>query len=535
MNTKFYFGLLAAAALSMTACSNENEPNNGGENTIDPQATQYMAVRISNIGEGGTRAAAVGSPDEFEGANGTEGTITKENLYFLFFDGKGNAFTLAYANVNGDKIETNMVKPSELAQDETDGADKSLTGVLVLGKPTGEGYVGQTPSQMLCIANPRTTVMDELSLANKNLTSVLATITKTPDSGWDNESGVFLMTNSAYVDDANKLVRAVDVTGCIKTSADLAKQNPAKIYLERLTAKVRTIYDDSYTVKQRNNDNSLTDAEFVIDNGNKQKLNVVVNGWQLANTAEQANAFKVLTPSDYTDWGWTWNDAERHRSYWAESNQGGNLKNKTFDIYDNDQFTRGKFDPTKATENIQYCYENTGFTDAKATNRTVGATGIVVKATVQTADGNAIDMLKWAGTYYTSTRLKEKVVETYKAEHPESTITTANVEFIESNEAKNTWKAEIRLDNGTTQDMSYMYDDMLYWKNGITSYYVNIEHLGGLMGVVRNHIYEYTINNIVGLGIPGNNPELPKETEQFLACYVRVLNWHVITNGVDLE
>ena len=264
MKTKFYFGLLAAAALSMTACSNENEPNNGGENTIDPQATQYMAVRISNIGEGGTRAAAVGSPDEFEGAQGTEGSITKENLYFLFFDGNGNAFTLAYANVNGDKVETNMVKPSELAKDETDGADKALTGVLVLGKPTGEGYVGQTPSQMLCIANPRTSVMDELSLANKNLTSVLSTITKTPES-WDNAGGIFLMTNSAYVEGANKLVRAVDVTGCIKTDPEIAKQNPAKIYLERLTAKVRTSYADSYTVKQRNNDNSLTDAEFVID------------------------------------------------------------------------------------------------------------------------------------------------------------------------------------------------------------------------------------------------------------------------------
>ena len=56
-----------------------------------------------------------------------------------------------------------------------------------------------------------------------------------------------------------------------------------------------------------------------------------------------------------------------------------------------------------------------------------------------------------------------------------------------------------------------------------------------LTGVVRNHIYDYVIDGIVGLGTPGNETENPKVIESYLAAHVRILNWRTVSNTVTLE
>lgn len=538
---KKLFFLPALAAMMFSSCSSD-EPT--VDNPTGKDGESYMAINIKNIGQG-SRAAEVGDP-AFEAGLDKEGNITKENLYFLFFDDKGNAFPLAYANVNGT-VTTNMVKPNEIAWDKTEGTDdKTLQGVLVLGKAVGEGYVGKKPSTVICVANPNTTVM--ANLENKNLSTVLGTETNTPadkDATWYGANAKFLMTNSVYANadaNASSLFKEVDVTGCIKDTPEEAKANPAYIYIERVAAKVRATYASTMDIQKRvkKEDGTIEvvtgdKATFVLDN-EEVTFTAAINGWQLYNTAVKANAFKDLNLTKANAFTWKWNDLARHRSYWAVSNQGSTLDDNTWNLYDAASFANQSFATANPGANIAYCYENTGFTDVAANDRTPNsATAIIVKATISAKkkDGTTlanVDMMRWSGAYYTVARLKEKVADAYKAQFPDATVSADKVKFVENSTKDNTYHA--LYDN---YDMSELFGSILWWKNGVTSYSVNIEHFGGLIGVVRNHIYDYTFNGLIGLGVPGNDPNTPEEKEQFLSCYVRVLNWHVVSNTVTLE
>ena len=88
-------------------------------------------------------------------------------------------------------------------------------------------------------------------------------------------------------------------------------------------------------------------------------------------------------------------------------------------------------------------------------------------------------------------------------------------------------------------------------------YIVNIQHLGaktaddgietenyqtGYYGVVRNHAYNLELNSIKGLGTPVYDktsdipwPVDPDLTESFIAADIKVLAWHIIKMGVDLD
>lgn len=531
---KNLFYLSVFAALFTTSCSNNDEPNPSGNATGE----QYMAVTIKDVNSG-SRAVTDG---DFEAAENNEGKITAENLYFIFFDEYGNAFPLAYANVNGSEVITNMVKPKALSQSENDGSDdgSSLKGILVLGKAKGSGYVGKKPSQVICVANPNSTRMEDL--ANMPLDDVLGRPTGYPKTEWNGQTSNFAMTNSTYVTagENKKVVTAVDVTNCIFDTPEEAENTPAVIYLERLVAKVRVKYEESYKVQKRLPDGTVSDADnnFLIDN-TPITFKARIDGWQLYNSAGQSNAFKKLNLS--YDWEWTWNDATRHRSYWAESSHSTNFNKNTWDLYADDQFKQKSYDKDGAnkTDNVVYCYENTGFTKSNGkvntvTNRVQNeATAIVIKATITNADGEAIDMLRWAGAYYTLARLKERVAEAYAATY--GGIGNSDYVLFVQEDGKNSYYAQYNIPGQGSIDMKELFSNILWWKDGVTSYYANIEHFGGLIGVVRNHIYDYEVDGIIGLGIPGNKPTIDDETESFLACHVRVLNWHLLKNNITLE
>ena len=166
--------------------------------------------------------------------------------------------------------------------------------------------------------------------------------------------------------------------------------------------------------------------------------------------------------------------------------------------------------------------------------------GILVKATVRMRPARSegefqdVQLVRWAGAYYTEAELKKMIIANYNVA-TSSTLTANNVEFVEDTKP-NRWKAQIKNDAGAITDWSANYNNIMRWENGATSYYLNIEHLGGRFGVVRNHIYDYEFTGVIGLGVPGNKPENPEpEDETFLAARVAILNWHVISNNVVLE
>ena len=87
----------------------------------------------------------------------------------------------------------------------------------------------------------------------------------------------------------------------------------------------------------------------------------------------------------------------------------------------------------------------------------------------------------------------------------------------------------------------------LKYTKGQTYYYTEIKHLGkpgttGEFGVVRNHVYQFNIKNVVGYGTPVfdgdtdfETPERPKDIETYVAAEISILSWRVVEQTDTLE
>lgn len=520
---KKLFFLPALAAMMFSSCSSD-EPT--VDPSVDQNADKYMAFTITNLG--GSRATAEGDKD-YEDAAGTEGDIDAANLYFLFFDRNNNAFMLEGRTVSGTVENTNMVKPTSISVEKDAYGNEKISGTLVLGK-AAQPFLGQTPYQVLCVANPSTDAMK--ALGGKNLSQVLAVTTEAPNWAVDKR---FLMTNSTFVKDGKVMTSTLLTEKNISTVQSTAEENPVIINLERAAAKVRVTYGDDFIV---NNIEATPKSQTFEVDGDPTTLHVQVYGWRLMNYATTGYGFKQLSatyPAFTTTW---WNDETRERSYWADSYADASYSNTDYTLYGaTDNFTLKSFASANPLDNIDYCYENTRHQDVTATNRTEGATAFVVKAIVGTVTDGAftpIDMVKYAGKLYTVAHFKKMIEDQFKSTHTTATVNFVN--FVVDDASKNTWKATVTWNNNNTEDMSYIYNNFLWWQNGVTSYWMNIEHLAeGVFGVVRNHIYDYTVTDFNGLGIPGDNPGKPEDKESYMAAALRVLNWRVVSHNVTLE
>lgn len=559
MDKKFYSLAFAAVLLGLASCSSD-EPVIGGDNGGSVEGESYVAFTISNVG-GNSRAATAANT---ENAVGAEGILAAANVRFYFYDANKASFDFAASeNVNGTDPTTpadpdypgytyNMVKPTAIDLTANSLGGNAATGVLVLGKAASQGYIGATPSYVLCVANA--TAAEFNSLAGKSMAEALALTTTWAQLS---SSSSFMMTSATWVNNGVVTVADDNIQSHVAKTPALAQANPININIERLAVKVRATYNASIPVQSKVATETVGDdgqtitttyTDFVV-NGKKAKFDLAINGWQLQKTAVQSNMFKSLNAA-YATWTWAWNDPANKRSFWAET-LPGTLANTSYDIFatgDADKFTLHSFSTTAPTANIAYCYENT--TDATNTSFKVfdrtntKATAIVVKGTLSMTLGEgaaavsypSVQLCKWFGNYYTEDVLVGMIVDAYNKTN-NATKTAADIQFVDNASNDNTWKAQIN--KGTTEAPEWAdvanFDSILRWQYGLTSYYLNIEHQTGLPGVVRNHIYDYTFDGIVGLGFPGNEPETPEEQETFVAAHLNVLNWNVVSKTITLQ
>lgn len=514
---KYLLGAFATLSLGVLASCSNDEPAAKGENTPTGNV-QYMSVSITNVG-------AQSRAEVYEAAAGDkEAEITAENTRFYFFTEEGQPFVMSFTGVNGEVSNTNMVKPTVITTNNTDGTKPTVQGTLVLGEPNK--YVGNKPAKVICIANAR---VDYSTYANKSIDALTALTADAPEQGgWDS----FAMSNSCYYDAEGALINYTNVSDNIYATADEAKADPAVVYIERLAAKVRVLGLATYTSKVKDGDNYV-EQTYTIHTANGEentKLNVELQGWKLLNAATKAYTLKNIgnfgTAAPFADW----NAPELHRSYWATSAATETQFTQTaYDLYAEDnQFTLGNFSSANSTENIAYCYENTTLaTPEKVSDRSTKATAIIVKAVVKKGN-DAIDLCRWAGDYYTEDALKGIIVKAWNDENSANQISESDVAFTKNQ--NNTWRVSVK-------DSEYdRFTNISRWQNGLTSFWVNIEHMGQKFGVVRNHIYQYTFTDVVGLGVPGNELVDPTpETESNLVAVIDCIDWHLLSKTLVLE
>lgn len=515
---------MSLAALGFVACEkgiDNDNPQNG------EMEKSYVAITLSATDI--TTRATNGNPYE-EGRD--EERAVKSAYVFFFKDGA--AFPVAFDGTTSTNAGPNNYLEVQLTgnEEDMDNVSDVKDAVLVL-----QNYKGEYPNQIVAVLNWDPT--GQASYTLENLKTKITTL-GTDASG-------YVMSNAVYADNAKQTVDAVDLTiaNIGKTAAE-ALANPVTIHVERVAAKVVFTADN--------------DGKFAVEKEIEGKpVYAQIKGFELYNDYQESWLIKRIDP-EWTDLGFNWNDADWHRSYWAQS--------LGKDFVENSFAWNSENTPI---DGYVYCGENTR--DWKTNDY---RTKVIVKAQLVDADGNPFEVVNWYGKdYVTEDELKKVVANTLKNTYffgDGYTFTGLKPEDIKCVErgpsVEKSYEVYFQLSGTGATKKWYKYENGSYtmiadiatfnatlaeiqpalvYRNGMTYYWTDIKHLGAegktaQYGVVRNHVYKVNISDITGYGTPVYNgttdfitPEKPKDIVTYVSAQINILSWRIVAEDYPLN
>ena len=524
--SNFLVGMLACAAI--TACSNDDN-GNATNNGTESDGNTYLAVNLVANNDAMTRA-------ESEFSNGTEAESTVTKARFYFFNGTGTAYPVSNG-VNYIDVDNFTWTPDPGNSSSTNGQNVTTSSDIVLVL----NGVDAVPSSVVVLLNPPTT------LGNTSMAlSALRTTTADYANSSYTSSGTFVMSNSVYADGGN-IIDAVNIQGNLETSAAAANLNPVQIYVERAVAKVSV-------TQQAGASNPDTGIDF--GTGTNTNVYAKITGWTLANVRPATKLLKELNNSwlqtqPFADW----NDADNHRSYWAEGVSTAVTNTNSWDEI--------------TDSNDKYCNENAG-----SNNTTTTLTQLLVAAQLVDSEGNPVEIAEIMSRRMTVAELKDWILRALEQQHyiayqsasEPTTYTQIDADDIDFRAKTSTDPSSVRsyeaiatLASGAPAQLYERQSDGTYstvtdevvneylaeyvariWNDGMTYYFTPIQHLGNMSGVVRNHLYQINIQGVSGLGTPVYDPDSEIITEEvinqhsYLSAQINILAWNVVSNDVTL-
>ena len=545
---KFKLLSLALAALALGACSSSDDVAEGGGGN----STSYVTVNIRTVSDlPGTRAGEyTQGGGTYEDGEGNESTISSVNFYFFNADGS------PYLMNNGGGVtnKANSTSFTDAGSDQTQTIESMKTTLVLSGTGTPK------PKYCIAIANDPLTISEPITLADlKKKVAELGSIT--------GASG-FTMSNSVYKNSSDAIVTEQDIEAAVKPTKAEAETAPVNIYIERVAAKVNTSISTAGTAWTE------SAGVYKIKVGKTAGGNdvfAVVKGWGVADGKKYVWMTKNLS-TDYTLNFTPWNSDENnfHRSFWAntyaESDQA--VVNYSWSQY------------TKAIGKAIYTNENTPTVayDPATLNFYNGnkLSKVLVAAQLVDVSDNPVELCTYRGVEYLSagdvktqilSELKDKfrkdeggtkknleatdlVFKTQKSLSPipsgmknyEVTVRLTSPLTLEKYDGS-TWASATETDLYNVVDKAFAQ----IRTSGDAYYYIPISHLGdsenklGAFGVVRNHSYKVTINDMKGFGTPVYDPNeeitptVPNDEKVYLAAKINVLSWRVVKSNVDLD
>lgn len=586
-----------ASALMLTVASCSSEDVAGGDSQNDKGTTSFLAVNIENVGSAPASRSndpyEQGKDNYYEDGTADESKINKVRFYF--FNGDGTPYLL----VNNDATQQTSVNYLEQTV-EKDGNDHDHTAetktkaVLVL-----KGETKAIPASVIAVINPE--VLDNTTLHSGTMTLSELRTSAIGSQFYDTTNG-FVMSNSVY-ESAGQDVCSTPVANNVFASSDAALKKPVDIYVERVNAKVNAKIDADYVRTNETEKAWSKNAEgkYQINVGNidvttyaentnatptkkTYPVYAVVQGWQLADADGKAEVCKQINTSWYAGkLGISpWTTSDYHRCFWSKSvpftsgAQGGvNLPvNPKFE--DIKLSLSGDFSTTPV-----YTLPNTPTeVIANPTTSLNTLTKLIVAAKLVYKDKNGeyhpAQVCQYRGlTYLGEEAVKKQIVggfaryfkkigDVYKSiEASDIAFTTVVPGSPESSGVKNyevvatlaSTVGDLYVKNGETWTIASK-DDInaalaketaqVRSTDGATYYYTPIKHLGeagklGEYGIVRNHSYQVTIQNIKGFGTPVYDPKkeidpmIPSDENTYLAASIKVLSWRVVSSKVNLD
>lgn len=587
-----------ASALMLTVASCSSEDVAGGDAQNGKGATSYLAVNIENVGSAPASRIYEQNKGTYEDGTADESKIT--NVRFYFFNGDGTPYLLVNKNSDNDseKQPVNYLEQKV----ETDGNDHDHTAeiktkaVLVLN-----GETKAVPASVIAVINPE--VLDNTTLHSGTMTLSELRTSATGSTFYDTTNG-FVMSNSVY-ESAGQDVCSTPVANNVFASSDAALKKPVDIYVERVNAKVNAKIDADYVRTNETEKAWSKNAEgkYQINVGNidvttyaentnatptTYPVYAVVQGWQVADANGKAEVCKQINTAWYAgELGFSpWTTSDYHRCFWSKSvpftsgAQGG-VNQPVNPKFENIKLSlSGDFSTTPV-----YTLPNTPTeVIANPTTSLNTLTKLIVAAKLVYKDENGdykpAQICQYRGlTYLGEEAVKKQIVGGFARYFKKTTtesgdvyksIEASDIAFKtvvpgspESSEVKNcevvatlaSTVGDLYVKNGETWTKASK-DDVnaalaketaqVRSTDGATYYYTPIKHLGeagklGEYGIVRNHSYQVTIQNIKGFGTPVYDPKkeidpmIPSDENTYLAASIKVLSWRVVSSKVDLD
>lgn len=590
------FSSVLASALMLVVASCSSEDVAGGDAQNGKGTTSFLAVNIENVGSAPASRAYPQGTGSYEDGTTEESIINKVRFYF--FNGDGTPYLL----VNNDATQQTSVNYLEQIV-EKDGNDHDHTAetktkvVLVL-----KGETKAVPASVIAVINPE--VLDNTTLHSGTMTLSELRTSATGSTFYDKPGG-FVMSNSVYESAGQDVCSTPVANSVFATEKEAmskpvdiyvervnAKVN-AKIdanYPADKTEKAWTKNEDGkYQIKVGSIDvTTYEENANATPTINTYPVYAVVQGWQLADANGKAELCKQINTSWYAgELGISpWTTSDYHRCFWSKSvpftsgaQAGANHPvNPTFK-----GITQSLSDAFSTTP--VYTLPNTPdklVENPKTSSNTL--TKLIVAAKLVYKDNNGeyhpAQVCQYRGlTYLGEEAVKKQIVGGFARYFKKTTtesgdvyksIEASDIAFKtvvpgspESSEVKNyevvatlaSTVGDLYVKNGDAWTIAPK-DDVnaalaketaqVRSTDGATYYYTPIKHLGdagklGEYGIVRNHSYQVTIQNIKGFGTPVYNPDqeidpmIPSDENTYLAASIKVLSWRVVSSNVDLD
>ena len=593
------FSSVLASALMLVVASCSSDDVTGGDAQNGKGATSYLAVNIENVGSAPASRSYEPGTNKGTYEDGTEAESKINNVRFYFFNGDGTPYLLV--NDDPQKTPVNFLE-RDIKTDDLNGNDHDHTAelktkaMLVL-----KGETKAVPASVIAVINPDALDNSTLHAGTMTLSELRTSAT---GSQFNDKTNGFVMSNSVY-ESAGQDVCSTPVANSVFETADKALSKPVDIYVERVNAKVNAKIDANYPAdKTEKAWTKNAEGKYQIKVGSidvttydettnaaptteTYPVYAVVQGWQLADADGKAELCKQIKTSWYDgQLGiFPWTTSDYHRCFWSKSVPftSGTLEgvnrpvNPTFN-----GITQSLSDDFSTTP--IYTLPNTPdevVKDPKTSNNTL--TKLIVAAKLVYDDHGTYrpaQVCQYRGlSYLGEEAVKKQIVGGFARYFKKTTTTTGDVYKSigasdiafktvtpgtpESSEVKDyevvatlaTGVGDLYVKNGDKWTKASN-DDVnaalaketaqVRSTDGATYYYTPIKHLGsagnlGEYGIVRNHSYQVTIQNIKGFGTPVYNPDkeidpiIPSDNNTYLAASIKVLSWRVVSSTVDLD
>ena len=592
------FSSVLASALMLTVASCSSEDVAGGDSQNGKGATSYLAVNIENVGSAPASRAYDQGNGTYEDGTDAESKINKVRFYF--FNGDGTPYLL----VNNDATQQTSVNYLEqtvekVGDDHDHTAETKTKAMLVLN-----GETKAVPASVIAIINPdaldNTTLHSGTMTLSELRTSATGSKFYDTTNGFVMSNSVYEsagqdvcstpVANHVFATSDAALQKPVDIY-VERVNAKVNAKIDADYQRTGETEKAWTTNaEGKYQIKVGSIDVTTYDDENTnaIPTKNTYPVYAVVQGWQVADANGKAEVCKQINTAWYAgELGFSpWTTSDYHRCFWSKSvpftsgAQGG-VNQPVNPKFENIKLSlSGDFSTTPV-----YTLPNTPTeVIANPTTSLNTLTKLIVAAKLVYKDNDGkykpAQVCQYRGlTYLGEEAVKKQIVGGFARYFKKTTtesgdvyksIEASDIAFKtvvpgspESSEVKNyevvatlaSTVGDLYVKNGDAWTIAPK-DDVnaalaketaqVRTADGATYYYTPIKHLGdagklGEYGIVRNHSYQVTIQNIKGFGTPVYDPKkeidpmIPSDENTYLAASIKVLSWRVVSSKVDLD